>query len=199
MKNGTVIAKATSIAGLRSFTLGAQLGTTSYRFIVSHIKPSKTPKVYNTNALAVEALKSGRIDGLVVDLPTALYVTAVQVPHSKVLGQFATTTSEHFGMVLQKGSPLVACLNKFGFQAMKPKGSFFLYVRAPKRAGGAAMAKAEDASQWLIAEKLISTVPWDDAGAYVRFSVTFTARDEADERRVLAEIDKRLAGSRFEF
>ncbi len=112
VKNGTVIAKATSIAGLRSFTLGAQLGTTSYRFIVSHIKPSKTPKVYNTNALAVEALKSGRIDGLVVDLPTALYVTAAQVPHSKVLGQFATTSSEHFGMVLQKGSPLVACLNK---------------------------------------------------------------------------------------
>jgi polar amino acid transport system substrate-binding protein len=112
VKNGTAIAKATSIAGLRSFTLGAQLGTTSYRFIVSHIKPFKTPKVYNQNALAVAAFKTGRIDGLVVDLPTALYITAAQVPHSKVLGQFATTGSEHFGMVLQKGSPLVACLNK---------------------------------------------------------------------------------------
>jgi polar amino acid transport system substrate-binding protein len=112
VKNGTGIAKVKSIAGLKSFTLGAQLGTTSYRFIVSRIKPSKTPKVYNTNALAVEALKTGRIDGLVVDLPTALYVTAAQVPNSKVLGQFQTTTGEHFGMVLQKGNPLVTCLNK---------------------------------------------------------------------------------------
>ena len=51
----------------------------------------------------------------------------------------------------------------------------------------------------MITEKLISTVPWDDAGAYVRISVTFIAKDEADERRVLAEIDRRLAGSRFEF
>jgi polar amino acid transport system substrate-binding protein len=112
VKNGTPIAKVKSIAGLKNFTLGAQLGTTSYKFIVSHIKPTKTPKVYNQNALAVEALKSGRIDGLVVDLPTALYVTAAQVPNSKVLGQFATTSSEHFGMVLQKGSSLVACLNR---------------------------------------------------------------------------------------
>jgi polar amino acid transport system substrate-binding protein len=112
VKSGTPIAKVNSIAGLRNFTLGAQLGTTSYKFIVSHIKPSKTPKVYNTNALAVEALKTGRIDGLVVDLPTALYVTAAQVANSKVLGQFATTSREHFGMVLQKGSPLVGCLNK---------------------------------------------------------------------------------------
>ena len=112
VKNATAIAKARSIAGLKTFTLGAQLGTTSYKFIVSHIKPSKTPKVYNTNAAAVEALKIGRIDGLVVDLPTALYVAAAQVPNSKVLGQFETTTGEHFGMVLQKGNPLVSCLNK---------------------------------------------------------------------------------------
>jgi LL-diaminopimelate aminotransferase len=51
----------------------------------------------------------------------------------------------------------------------------------------------------MITQKLISTVPWDDAGAYVRFSVTFVARDESDERRVLSEIDRRLSGSRFEF
>jgi LL-diaminopimelate aminotransferase len=57
--------------------------------------------------------------------------------------------------------------------------------------------KAEHFSQWMITEKLISTVPWDDAGAYVRFSVTFIAKDEAEENRVLGEIDKRLAGSEF--
>ena len=59
-----------------------------------------------------------------------------------------------------------------------------------------AFENAENFSQWMITEKLISTVPWDDAGAYVRFSVTFIAKDQADEQRVLGEIDKRLASSR---
>ena len=112
VRKGTAIAKVRTVAGLRSFTLGAQLGTTSYQFIVSHIKPAHSPKVYNTNPLAVEALKTRRIDGLVLDLPTALYVTAAEVPNSTVLGQFAATTGEHFGMVLQKGSPLTGCLDK---------------------------------------------------------------------------------------
>ena len=99
---------------------------------------------------------------------------------------------------------LVAVLNKHGFNARKPKGSFFLYVQAPKAATGktgrrTAFEKAETFSQWMITENLISTVPWDDAGAYVRFSVTFIAKDEADERRVLGEIDRRLESSRFEF
>jgi len=58
---------------------------------------------------------------------------------------------------------------------------------------------AEDVSQWLITEKLISTVPWDDAGPYLRFSVTFNAKNEADERRVTGEIEHRLAGIKFEF
>jgi LL-diaminopimelate aminotransferase len=99
---------------------------------------------------------------------------------------------------------LVAVLNRSGLSARKPNGSFFLYVRSPRSAVGrdgkrAQFATAESFSQWLIAEKLISTVPWDDAGAYVRFSVTFAAKDEADEKRVLAEINTRLSGCQFEF
>jgi LL-diaminopimelate aminotransferase len=99
---------------------------------------------------------------------------------------------------------LVACLNKLGFQAAKPKGSFFLYVRAPKAAVARdgrrfAFPTAEDAWQWLITEKLISTVPWDDAGAYLRFSVTFLAKGKEDERRVVGEIEKRLADVNLEF
>ena len=99
---------------------------------------------------------------------------------------------------------LVSVLNKHGLNARKPKGSFFLYVKAPKAATTSSgqrvgFEKAESFSQWLITEKLISTVPWDDAGAYVRFSVTFIAKDENEEKRVLGEIDKRLSGSRFEF
>jgi LL-diaminopimelate aminotransferase len=94
---------------------------------------------------------------------------------------------------------LVACLRKFGFNAIKPRGSFFLYVRAPKAVGDLQFQSAEDVSQWLITEKLISTVPWDEAGPYLRFSVTFLAKGEADERRVIGEIEKRFAGLRFEF
>lgn len=99
---------------------------------------------------------------------------------------------------------LVDVLKGAGFNARKPKGSFFLYVKAPRgavKADGSriAFASAEDVSQWLITEKLISTVPWDDAGAYLRFSVTFVARDQADEGRTLDEIRRRLADVRFEF
>ena len=115
VNKGTKIASVHSIAGLRSFKIGAQLGTTSYQFIKSRIKPSQTPSVPSSNAAAVALLKNKQIDGLVVDLPTAFYVTAVQVPNSKILGQFENTagqTTDHFGVVLQKGNPLIACVNK---------------------------------------------------------------------------------------
>jgi polar amino acid transport system substrate-binding protein len=112
VKKGTAIARAHSVAGLRPYKLGAQLGTTSYDYIVKRIKPSQQPAVYPQNAAAVTALKNGQIDGLVVDLPTAFFVTAAQVPNSKILGQFPSTTGEHFGMVLAKGNPLTACVNR---------------------------------------------------------------------------------------
>jgi LL-diaminopimelate aminotransferase len=99
---------------------------------------------------------------------------------------------------------LVQVLRDAGFAARKPRGSFFLYVKAPKAAvkpdgSRAEFKNAEEVSQWLITEKLISTVPWDDACAYLRFSVTFAARDPAEEKRVLAEIAGRLGGVKFEF
>ena len=99
---------------------------------------------------------------------------------------------------------LVQVLKQAGFNAIKPKGSFFLYVKAPKAAvkkDGSRMEfkNAEEISQWLITEKLISTVPWDDAGAYLRFSVTFIAKGEEEEKRVLADISRRLSDVKFEF
>jgi len=101
-----------TIAGLRDFKLGAQLGTTSYDYIKNTIKTSSTPSVFPQNAAAIQALKNKQIDGLVVDLPTAFYVTAVQVPNATILGQFPTQSGgEHFGMVFAKGNPLVACVN----------------------------------------------------------------------------------------
>jgi len=113
VNKGTPIASAQSVAALRPYELGAQLGTTSYDFIKNEIKPSKQPSVFPQNAGAVQALKNKQIDGLVVDLPTAFYVTAVQVPNGKVLGQFPTKPGgEHFGMVFEKGNSLRACVNK---------------------------------------------------------------------------------------
>ena len=79
-------------------------------------------KVYNSNDLAVAALKANLIDGLVLDLPTAFYVTAAQVPDSQIVGQFANKTGEHFGMTFEKGNPLVTCVNK-GLAKMKAAGT----------------------------------------------------------------------------
>ncbi len=109
---GTKIAAVHTIAGLRGFKLGAQIGTTSYGFITGTIKTTSTPSAFQQNAAAIEALKNRQIDGLVVDLPTAFYVTAVQVPHSEILGQFAGGSGTgYFGMVFNKGNPLVACVD----------------------------------------------------------------------------------------
>ena len=109
---GTPIASAKSIAALKPYKFGAQLGTTSYDYIVNNIKPSKKPSVFGTNDAAVAELKNKQIDGLVVDLPTAFYVTAVQVPNGRILGQFPTVgTPEHFGMVFEKGNSLDRCVN----------------------------------------------------------------------------------------
>jgi polar amino acid transport system substrate-binding protein len=109
---GTKIASVRSKAALKGYKLGAQLGTTSYTYIANTLKPSQKPSVFPTNAAAVQALKNKQIDALVVDLPTAFYVTAVQVPNSKILGQFPTAAGgEHFGMVFAKGNSLASCVN----------------------------------------------------------------------------------------
>jgi polar amino acid transport system substrate-binding protein len=111
---GKPIASVRSKAGLKRYKLGAQIGTTSYQYIVRNIRPSQSPSVFDTNDAAVAALKNGQIDGLVVDLPTAFYVTAVQVPNGKIVGQFtsAVGNQEHFGMVFQKGNSLAGCVNQ---------------------------------------------------------------------------------------
>ncbi len=95
---------------------------------------------------------------------------------------------------------LVSTLNGMGFEARMPAGTFYLYVRMPKGVkGGRRFASAEEFSEYLITEKLISTVPWDDAGSYIRFSATFEAKGKADEKRVLTEFKNRMSGLQFEF
>ena len=125
------------------------------------------------------------------------HATAFGLDHPEITEKIAAKYSRRM-------NGLVEVLKKAGFNARKPKGSFFLYVRAPKAAvrnEGTRLTfqNAEDVSQWLITEKLISTVPWDDAGSYLRFSVTFVAKDPTDENRILAEIENRLREVQFEF
>jgi polar amino acid transport system substrate-binding protein len=110
---GKPIAKVHTVAGLKPYTLGVQIGTTSYDYIVKYIKPSSKPKVYDSNNDAVSALKNGQIDGLVVDFPSTGYITNVQVPNSVVVGRLPTKgTRERFGLVFQKGNSLVPCVNR---------------------------------------------------------------------------------------
>ncbi len=95
---------------------------------------------------------------------------------------------------------MAAVLAEMGFNAKMPAGTFYLYVRMPKSVkGGRQFANAEEFSEFLITEKLISTVPWDDAGSYIRFSATFECRGREDEQRVLDEFKKRMGALRFEF
>jgi LL-diaminopimelate aminotransferase len=95
----------------------------------------------------------------------------------------------------------VDALRSAGFTIDKPKATFYLYVKAPKstKDGSITFDSGEAFSQYLIKEKMISTVPWDDAGNFIRFSVTFIAKDEADEERVMAEIKQRLGSGEFIF
>ena len=94
---------------------------------------------------------------------------------------------------------LVAALRQVGFRCSMPGGTYFLYAAAPKAAGGRAFATAEEASQFLIREQSVCCVPWDDAGPFLRFSVTYLAKDEADEDVLMAATVDRLRGLRLRF
>jgi polar amino acid transport system substrate-binding protein len=110
---GSAIAGATSIAALKSAKLGAQVGTTSYKAITDLIKPTPKAQVFNTNDDAKKALQNGTIDGLVVDLPTAFYMTSAELTGGKIVGQLPQVgVPEQFGILLDKGSPLTRCVSR---------------------------------------------------------------------------------------
>lgn len=117
-------AKATSIADLRKLELGSQVGTTSLNAITNQIKPTQQPKVFQTYNGAKTALEAGEIDGIVVDLPTAFYITAAQIKNSVIVGQLPPYGShpEQFGILLDKGSPLTGCVSK-AVNALRSNGT----------------------------------------------------------------------------
>ena len=119
---GSKIADAGSIADLKDAKLGAQIGTTSLDAINDTIQPSSEPSVYDTNNDAVSGLKAKQVDGIVVDFPTALFMSAVQLDNGKVVGRLAADGSEYFGVVLEKDSSLTECVNE-AIQKIKEDGT----------------------------------------------------------------------------
>jgi polar amino acid transport system substrate-binding protein len=111
---GNPAADAASLADLKNVRLGAQVGTTSLDAITESIAPTEQPKVFNTNDDAKLALDNGQIDAMVVDLPTAFYLSAVEIEGGVIVGQLPQTggTPEQFGLVLDKRSPLTECVSQ---------------------------------------------------------------------------------------
>jgi len=107
---GSKIAGKTTLAELKGAKLGAAVGTTSLDAISNQI--GSTPQVFNDNAAGVSALKNKQIDGLVVDLPTAFYLSGVEVPNGLIVGQLPSTgAGDQFGLLLSKGSKLTSCVS----------------------------------------------------------------------------------------
>jgi polar amino acid transport system substrate-binding protein len=109
---GSPAAKATSLADLKDAKIGVQINTTSLSAVEEEIEPSSRPEVFNNSDDVVTALKNGQVEAVVVDLPTALYLTAAQVPAATVVGQFGGATGEEWGALLSKGSPLTGCVSQ---------------------------------------------------------------------------------------
>jgi polar amino acid transport system substrate-binding protein len=111
---GNAFAGATTVAELKGARLGGQVGTTSYQAIVDQIAPTTEPAVYNTNDDAKLALQNGQVDALVVDLPTAFFITSAELDGGVIVGQLPTGSGvpEQFGAVLDKDSPLTGCVSE---------------------------------------------------------------------------------------
>jgi polar amino acid transport system substrate-binding protein len=120
--NDSPIANVTSLEELKTAKLGAQVGTTSLDFINDVVQPDTEPMVYNDTNDAKSALEAGQIDGIVVDLPTAYYVTAAEFKDAKIVGQFQPDGSgEQFGLLMEKGSPIKNCVD-WAVQELKQSG-----------------------------------------------------------------------------
>jgi polar amino acid transport system substrate-binding protein len=109
---GTAAAKASSLADLKDASIGVQIGSTSLDAVNGEIQPSTQPKVFNDSNDVVTALKEHQVDAVVVDLPTALYLTAAQVPSATIVGQFSAPGGDKWGALLAKGSSITGCVSK---------------------------------------------------------------------------------------
>jgi polar amino acid transport system substrate-binding protein len=109
---GSKLAGTSSLADLKDATIGVQIGTTSLDAVQGVVQPSKQAKVFNDSNDVVTALKQNQVDAAVTDLPTAFYITAAQVPGSKIVGQFEAPGGDTWGALLEKDSKLTPCVSK---------------------------------------------------------------------------------------
>jgi polar amino acid transport system substrate-binding protein len=123
--SGSPIASATTLADLAQYKFGVAQGTTSLDSVEQLIKPTTDAKVYADNDHAVKALNNGQVDAIVVDLPTGFALAATDVKNGTVVGQLPQIggQQEYFGIVLEKGSPMTACVNE-AIAAMKADGTW---------------------------------------------------------------------------
>jgi polar amino acid transport system substrate-binding protein len=134
---GSAAAGAKSLADLKDAKIGVQIGTTSLEAVEEQIDPSSEIQVFNSSSDVVTALKNNQVEAVVVDVPTALYVTAVQVPGSKIVGQFPAPGGDQWGALLDKGSSLTACVS-WAIEEMKASGELAkLNQRWMSKAAGA--------------------------------------------------------------
>jgi polar amino acid transport system substrate-binding protein len=105
-------AKAQSLAELKDAKLGVQIGTTSLDAVAAKIAPTQQTQVFNDSNDTVRALKDGRVDAIVTDLPTGFYLTAAEIPAATIAGQFAAPGGDDWGLLLEKDSKLTACVDK---------------------------------------------------------------------------------------
>jgi polar amino acid transport system substrate-binding protein len=108
---GSEAAKAKSLAELKETKFGVQINTTSLKAVEEFIEPSSKPEVFNSSGDVVTALKNGQVEAVVVDLPTALYLTEAQVENASIIGQFGNAEGEEWGALLAKESPLTDCVS----------------------------------------------------------------------------------------
>jgi polar amino acid transport system substrate-binding protein len=112
----------TSLDQLQDSTIGVQIGSTSLDAVEQQIDPSTDPRVFDNSNDVVSALKTGQVDAIVVDLPTAIFLRDVEVPGSTVVGQFDAPGGDEWGALLAKDSPLTECVN-FALQNMIDDGT----------------------------------------------------------------------------
>jgi polar amino acid transport system substrate-binding protein len=111
VKKGSDLEGATSLADLQDTNIGVQIGTTSLDAVNETIQPSSDPQVFDTSNDVVSALKNDQVDAIVIDVPTAFYLTAVQIPEATTIGQFAAPGGDTWGALLEKDSPLTDCVS----------------------------------------------------------------------------------------
>ena len=114
----------TSVSDLKGLSLGAQTGTTSLSAITDVVKPSAQPRIFDDTNQAKQSLLNGQTDAILADLPTAFFITSVEIPKATIVGQFqpATGRQEEFGMLFEKGSGLVPCVDR-ALAALKARGT----------------------------------------------------------------------------